>query len=67
MVLVGQSILKIVSGFSDAVYAEAYVKVTGFDILLGRTEVTVPWVDPRSDYQVVREFHCLITAPLDQP
>ena len=27
----------------------------GFDILAGRVEVTVPWVQSRSDYAVARE------------
>jgi len=28
------------SGFSDPVYAEAYVKIHGFDILLGRSLIS---------------------------
>lgn len=30
------------------------VLAAGFDILLGRIEVTVPWVVPDSDYSLVR-------------
>lgn len=30
--------MHIILGFSDPIYAEAYVKVHGFDILLGRVE-----------------------------
>ena len=28
----------------------------GFDILLGRIEVHVPWVEPGDDYSLVREY-----------
>ncbi|KAL1939163.1 hypothetical protein VTO73DRAFT_10204 [Trametes versicolor] len=34
--------------------ATPLVLASGFDILLGRIEVTVPWVIPDSDYSVVR-------------
>jgi hypothetical protein len=34
-----------------------------FSILLGRIEVTVPWVDDGSDYQVVCEQHILLLIP----
>ena len=34
------------------------VLASGFDILLGRIEVTVPFVLPDSDYSVVRKCSC---------
>jgi hypothetical protein len=37
-----------------------------FSILLGRIEVTVPWVDDGSDYQVVCEQHILLLIPPDR-
>lgn len=34
----------------------AVTLASGFDILLGRIEVTVPDVDPADDYSLVREY-----------
>ena len=32
------------------------ILAAGFDILLGRIEIEVPWVVPDSDYSLVREY-----------
>jgi hypothetical protein len=32
------------------------IMADGFDILLGRIEVTVPWVFDGDDYQIVRKY-----------